>query len=103
MPYTQTISLPTNSCSMYNLEREEKKKLQVSFVYIFACSNLRRIFKPRHIDGTSLHVSLLIFFLSYGFKILKVFSMQILHEYKQACFMLKINLVHSLVTDQSTK
>ena len=40
--YTQTISLPTNSCSMYNLEREVKKKLQVSFVYIFACSNLER-------------------------------------------------------------
>ena len=31
------------------------------------------------------------------------FSMQILHERKHACFVLKINLVHSLSTDQSTK
>ena len=38
---------------MYNLEKEVKKTLQVSFVYIFARSNLGRIFKPRDIDGNN--------------------------------------------------
>ena len=36
---------------MYNLKREVNKKLRISFVYSFGCSNHGQIFNSRDIDG----------------------------------------------------